>query len=39
MSKDPSARRVRSTYTFIRAQHDQFPVQLMCRVLGVVPSG
>ena len=39
MSKYPSARRVRSTYTFIQSQHDQFPVQLMCRVLGVAPSG
>jgi putative transposase len=38
MSKDPSARRVRSTYPFIQAQHDPFPVQLMCRVLGVAPS-
>jgi putative transposase len=39
MSKDPRSRRVRTTYTFIQSQHDQFPVQLMCRVLGVAPSG
>jgi putative transposase len=39
MSKDPSARRVRRTYTFIQAQHDPFPVPLMGRVLGVAPSG
>ena len=39
MSIDPGARRVRNTYTFIQSQHDQFPVQLMCRVLGVAPSG
>ena len=39
MSTKPSAGRVRATYEFIKAHHDEFSVQLMCRVLGVAPSG
>ena len=34
-----SAGRVRATYTFIQAQRDQYPVQAMCRLLEVAPSG
>jgi putative transposase len=31
--------RVRAIYAFIRAHHEQYPVQLMCRALEVAPSG
>jgi hypothetical protein len=39
MSTKPSTGRVRSTYEFIKGHRDQFSVQMMCRVLGVAPSG
>jgi putative transposase len=39
MSTKFSAGRVRSTYEFIKANRGTFSVQVMCRVLGVAPSG
>ena len=39
MSKSTSAGRVRTTYDFIKAQSRTFPVQALCRVLDVAPSG
>ena len=39
MSTKPSTGRVRSAYQFIKAHRDQYSVQMMCRVLGVAPSG
>lgn len=39
MSTRGSAGRVRATYEFIRAQRGRFPVQVLCRVLGIAPSG
>ena len=39
MSTKLSAGRVRSTYEFIKANRDEYSVQVMCRVLGVAPSG
>ena len=39
MSKKPSARGVRATYEFIKANRGEYSVQAMCRVLGVAPSG
>jgi putative transposase len=39
MSSQPSAGRVRSTYEFIKAHRHRYSVQMMCRVLGVAPSG
>ncbi len=39
MSTKFSAGRVRSTYEFIKANRATFSVQVMCRVLGVAPSG
>ena len=39
MSTKPSAGRVRATYEFIQAHRDKYSVQMMCRVLGVAPSG
>ncbi len=39
MSTKRSAGRVRSTYSFIKANRDTYSVQAMCRVLGVAPSG
>jgi putative transposase len=39
MSTRRSARRVRPTYEFIKANRDQYPVDLMCGVLGVIRSG
>lgn len=39
MSTKLSAGRVRSTYEFIKANRGTFSVQVMCRVLGVAPSG
>jgi putative transposase len=39
MSKSTSASRVRATYALIKAQSATFPVQVLCRVLEVAPSG
>jgi putative transposase len=39
MSTKLSAGRVRSTYEFIKANHEQYSVQAMCRILGVAASG
>jgi putative transposase len=39
MSTRGRAGRVRTTYEFIRAHRGQYPVQALCRVLGVAPSG
>jgi len=39
MSTQPSTGRVRSIYEFIKAHRDQFSAQMVCRVLGVAPSG
>ena len=39
MSTKPSAGRVRATYDFIKTHRDEYSVQMMCRVLGVAPSG
>jgi putative transposase len=39
MSKATSASRVRATYELIKAQSATFPVQVLCRVLEVAPSG
>ncbi len=39
MSNRKSDGNVRKTYQFIEAHSHQFPVQVMCRVLGVAPSG
>lgn len=39
MSSRKSDGKVRKTYQFIEAHRHQFPVQVMCRVLGVAPSG
>jgi hypothetical protein len=39
MSTKLSAGRVRSTYEFIKTHRDQYSVQVMCRILGVAPSG
>jgi putative transposase len=39
MSTKPSAGRVRATYEFVKAHRDKYSVQIMCRVLGVAPSG
>lgn len=39
MSSSRRVGRVRTTYAFIKAHQDQFPVQLMCRTLEVAPSG
>ena len=39
MSTRLSAGRVRSAYAFIKAHRDQYPVDVMCRVLEVAPSG
>ena len=38
-SKQQIIGRVRSAYEFIKANQDQFSVQMMCRVLEVAPSG
>src|SRR5437762_10436837 len=38
-SKDQVPGRVRSIYAFIKANRDQYSVQLMCRILGVAVSG
>ncbi len=39
MSTKPTTKRVRSTYDFIKAHRHQHSVQVMCRLLGVAPSG
>ena len=39
MSKAMSAGRVRLTYQFIEAHRREYPVQMMCRLLEVAPSG
>jgi len=39
MSKPKSPSRVRAIYAVIKAQRASFPVQVMCRVLEVAPSG
>ena len=39
MSTRRRAGRVRTAYAFIHAHHEQFPVQVMCRLLEVAPSG
>ncbi len=39
MSKFKPASRVRATYELIKAQSATFPVQVLCRVLEVAPSG
>src|SRR5579863_5561574 len=39
MSTKVSAGRTRSTYEFIKANRHAFSVQVMCRLLGVAPSG
>ena len=39
MSTKPSVGRVRATYEFIKANRSEHSVQMMCRVLGVAPSG
>ena len=39
MSKPTPASRVRATYELIKAQSATFPVQVLCRVLEVAPSG
>ena len=39
MSTRGRAGRVRTTYEFIRAHRGQYPVEALCRVLEVAPSG
>jgi putative transposase len=39
MSNRKGAGKVRKTYQFIEAHRTQFPVEVMCKVLGVAPSG
>jgi putative transposase len=39
MSTQRSAGRVRTTYEFIKAHRGQYPVEAVCRVLGVAASG
>jgi len=39
MSNRKGAGKVRKTYQFIEAYRSQFPVEVMCKVLGVAPSG
>jgi putative transposase len=39
MSNRARAGRVRSVYEFIKSHRDQYPVEAMCRILGVAPSG
>src|SRR6187402_1779970 len=39
MSTKLSSGRTRSTYAFIKANEDTSSVQVMCRLLGVAPSG
>ena len=39
MSTRPNTKRVRITYEFIKSHRHEYSVQVMCRVLGVAPSG
>jgi putative transposase len=39
MSMQGKMSKVRSTYGFIKAHQKEFPVQVLCEVLGVAPSG
>ena len=39
MTKRMSAGRVRKAYQFIEAHRHRYPVQTMCEVLEVAPSG
>jgi hypothetical protein len=39
MSKSTPASRVRITYDFIKAHSTTYPVQTLCRMLNVAPSG
>lgn len=39
MPASPKAGSVRSKYAFIKAHRQEFPTEVMCRVLGVAPSG
>lgn len=39
MSANTAYATVRRTYQFIKSHRSQFPVEFMCRVLGVAPSG
>lgn len=39
MPANPKSDRVRRKYEFIKAHRKQFPVEVMCRELGVAPSG
>ena len=39
MSTKATARRVRTKYEFIKAHRHKHSVQVMCRLLGVAPSG
>lgn len=39
MPAKPKGVRVRRKYEFIKAHRQQFPVEVMCRELGVAPGG
>lgn len=39
MPANPKAGSVRAKYAFIKAHRKEFPTDVMCRVLGVAPSG
>jgi len=39
MSKPQNDRRVRTTYAFIKANRNEFNIEMMCRLLGVARSG
>jgi putative transposase len=39
MSTRSNGRRVRATYAFIQSSRNEFSTQVLCRVLGVAPSG
>lgn len=39
MSRRSKRSPARSTYEFVKAHSDQFGVRMMCRILGVAPSG
>jgi hypothetical protein len=39
MPAKPEADRVRLTYEFIKSHREPFPAEVMCRELGVAPSG
>lgn len=38
MSAQAAYATVRRTYQFIKSHRQQFPVEFLCRVLGVAPS-